>query len=341
MILDLISQTLLDTVYSNPEDSLPNKIKEKEDSLENTLKRRFNIPVQFADNQKNSDNSNEEDYEATTSYEPVVAEASIEKNVTVEENENNHAYELMVMNSNILLEGSEKPINVKENMIANMRRKGNELIRNEEVEINSITPEVYEMPEVTSEVEYNINKEVEEESKYGQYGIPENIEKILSSAVDFDTTVVAINQTREKVMDVSEKANLAAQAANESDKLLEEVSNKYSAAEKELQEKEKRSREMEKRIITLLQDERTRLSRELQEKENLINDANKRKEQNDGKIVDFRSKINSTLERTNKVDEKISRQEELLNTLVGFSTNNINDYDYKSIEEEISNHKVA
>ena len=168
MILDLISQTLLDTVYSNPEDSLPNKIKEKEDSLENTLKRRFNIPVQFADNQKNSDNSNEEDYEATTSYEPVVAEASIEKNVTVEENENNHAYELMVMNSNILLEGSEKPINVKENMIANMRRKGNELIRNEEVEINSITPEVYEMPEVTSEVEYNINKEVEEESKYGQ-----------------------------------------------------------------------------------------------------------------------------------------------------------------------------
>ena len=142
-------------------------------------------------------------------------------------------------------------------------------------------------------------------------------------------------------MDVSEKANLAAQAANESDKLLEEVSNKYSAAEKELQEKEKRSREMEKRIITLLQDERTRLSRELQEKENLINDANKRKEQNDGKIVDFRSKINSTLERTNKVDEKISRQEELLNTLVGFSTNNINDYDYKSIEEEISNHKVA
>ena len=159
-------------------------------------------------------------------------------------------------------------------MIANMRRKGNDLVSSKE-KTNYAAPEVYEMPivEPALDEEYAEVTAIEEEeepvveNKFGDYGIPENIERILSSAVDFDTTVVAINQTRERVMNVSEQADLATQAANASDKELEEVSSKYSKAEKELQEKEMRSKEMEQRIMTLLHDERTRLSKALQEKE--------------------------------------------------------------------------
>ena len=194
------------------------------------------------------------------------------------------------------------------------------------------------------------NKFIKKKRTSNQYqveGIPEERKLVFSDnssssednknkdkAFDFDTTMVAINETRKQFKDVSEEADLAAQEANESEELLQKVSNEYTEVEKQLKAKEKHSKEMEKKIISILTSEKDRLSQQLHEKETMISRANKIKEQNNDKIVDFRSKINSTIEKSNEIDERISKQEELLNTLVGFNMD-LEDYQNGKTERKV------
>lgn len=358
MILDLISQSVLEKALGNSEDSMPNKIKEKEESLQNTLNKRFSIPM-VAVEQKEVVTPKQEEYN-NVYYADVKDEYTAEPtrrtepepNVSIDNNISD-GYAVSSIDVRTLLEGDEKPINVKEHMIVNMRKKDindfseyrglHESTIEENSQVESTIEPTYEEHVVAEEKKEEVRFEEPADTlekantQIGQYGIPVNIEKALSSTFDFDNTMVAIHQTREEYKNVSEKANMATKAANESEELLQKVSSEYTEAEKQLREKEKRSMEMEQKIISILNSEKDRINQQMQEKETLINDANKRKEQNNDKIVDFQSRINSTKEKENEIDEKISRQEELLNTLVGFNIN-LEDYD---LEEEKSTSKVA
>lgn len=349
MILDLISQSVLNEVAGNSEDSMPNKIKEKEESLQNTLNKRYSIPMISLDDETSKENNSMEEYSN------VASESANENANRVEQEIQNYygeyesrKYTVIDIGVNSLLEGDEKPINVKEHMIINIMKKSINNIS----DINSEeTNAIEENSEDIAYEEHIINDDFEKKVEFdntsdiademnnvmGQYGIPANIERILSSTFDFDTTMVAINQTRKQFKDVSEEANIAAQEADKSDELLQKVSDEYTEVERQLKEKEQRSKEMEQKIISILTSEKDRLSQQMHEKEAFINNANKRKEQNNDKIVNFRSKINSTMEKANEIDEKISRQEELLNTLVGF---NINLDDYQNNNSK-SNGKVS
>ena len=358
MILDLISQSVLEKALGNSEDNMPNKIKEKEESLQNTLNNRLNIPI-LAVEEKETKMKRQEDY-TTVAYPDANNDYTVEPTSKVEPEINTplddaelNGYTVSSIDVRTLLEGDEKPINVKEHMILNMMKKSvndfteyhglHESVIEEAQKIESDVQPTYEehiVNESKEKVDFEEpTKDLEKaNTEIGQYGIPVNIEKALSSTFDFDNTMVAIHQTREEYKNVSEKANMAAQAANESEELLQKVSSEYSEAERQLKEKEKKSMEMEKKIISILNSEKDRINQQMQEKESLINDANKRKEQNDDKIVDFRSKIDSAKERVNEIDERISRQEELLNTLVGF---NINLEDYNLDDEEKSASTIA
>ena len=320
MLANIISQTMIDEVIGNSEDSLPNKIKEKEESLQNTLKNRLTIPM-MAQSTKNV--TNETNYTEYKDEEPIV---KTQNDAHIEVVNNNNGFELNDFTDTQVFEGSEKPINVKEHMIQNISKKFAKLLESKHEEIKEdfqeaepivaepIQKELIEEPKI---VEESVNQVTEA----SHYGMPANIEQILVNTVDFDTTVVAINQTREKYKNVAEQANMAAQAAEESAKLLAKVSNEYTEAERSLKEKELKSKEMEQRILALLNSEQNRLSQQMQEKENVIDNANKIKEENNGKIVDFKTKINSTLEKANEYDEMISKQEQLLNRLVEFNMN--------------------
>lgn len=342
MIANLISQISIDELEIYSEDNLPRKIKEKWDSLKNTLDNRYSIPMKASEETK-SDST----YVVTTDEEPVVyvsepayEEPKIEMPVK-EETKSDTGYNIIQEISSMYLDGDAKPINVKEHMIMNMMKKAvNTVVLSDN--ISSSYDEVIFEPKVeqTIETQPEIVVPTEESvTKNEKYVLPANVEKILSSTFDFDTTVVAINQTREKYMNVSEQADIATQAANESDTLLQKVSSEYEEAEKRLREKEKHSLAMEQKIMSILASEQDRLSQQMQEKETVINDANRRKEENNDKIVDFRSKINSTIEKYNEIDERISRQEELLNSLVGFN-GTLDDYPVKA-EEEKSPARVA
>ena len=353
MILDLISQSVLDKVIENSEDSMPNKIKEKEESLQNTLNNRVRIPIMQIN--KVHEKSNDEykhinvDYDGRVSEYKNEAQAPIPTETTPElDKAESTGYTISSIDVRTLLEGDEKPINVKEHMIINMMKKDiNNFDSYQGLHVNTtednqkLTQDYEEhiiVEEKENEVPFEEPTLKDTSTEIGKYGIPVNIEKALSSTFDFDNTMVAIHQTREEFKNVSQQANMATKAANESEELLQKVSSEYSEAEKQLREKEKRSLEMEQKIISILNSEKDRISQQMHEKESLINDANKRKEQNDGKIVDFRSKINSAKEKENEIDEKLSRQEELLNTLVGF---NINLDDYSLDSDDITTQKVA
>ena len=325
MLANIISQTIIDEVIGNSEDSLPNKIKEKEESLQNTLNNRLTIPMAMQEDDKAKSNDNDYKENAISYNEDVV--------------ENQKSFELNYFSDTKLLDGSEKPINVKEHMIINMDKKYSKLF-NEYAGSVSSKEDQYENAEAVDnsieQTEFETPDYNDLESEASHYGIPADIEQILVNTVDFDTTVVAINQTREKFKNVAEQANKAEHDAEESDKLLEKISNEYNEVEKQLREKELRSKSMEQKILSLLNNEQNRLSQQLHEKENVINNANRRKEENNDKIVDFKAKINSTLEKANEYDEMISKQEELLNTLVGFNMN----FDEK-IDEDKNVSKVA
>jgi hypothetical protein len=354
MILNNISQSVLE-VISNSDDIVPNKIREKRESLQNTLNKRFSIPMTILEEKKYS---TDEEEHTNDSYTSVSADYT-EKQTSRAEHETQHYFddtknmEYAVVSTDVrtLLEGDEKPINVKEHMIINMIKKNinnfNDLYNsnNNSIEEKNEVEMPYEEHIVNTqnnmdEIVFESANEVYEEknSEINKYGMPANIEKALSSTFDFDTTMVAINQTRKEFKNVSEKADMATQAANESEELLQQISSEYSEAEKKLKEKEKRSQEMEQKIIEILNSEKDKINQRMQEKEILINDANRRKEQNNDKIVDFRSKINSTMEKSNEIDEKISRQEELLNTLVNF---NINFEDYSLNDNEKVSGRIA
>lgn len=357
MILDYISQSVLEEAIGNSEDSMPNKIKEKEESLRNTKNKRYTIPMISLDSDKKQNTDNEDVYSdasysaATVEYDKVPT-SRVEMHAALDDYET-EKYTIVSTDVRTLLEGNEKPINVKEHMIINMMKKD----INDFSDLSTVADAVYEEvkpAEVEETYDEHIvseqNKEdevifetpeeaIEEAvSEVGKYGMPANIEKALSNTFDFDTTMVAINQTRKEFKSVAEKAVMATQAANESEELLEKISSEYSEAEKQLKEKERRSLEMEQKIIEILNSEKDRISQQMQEKESLINDANRRKEQNNDKIVDFRSKINSTMEKANEIDEKISKQEELLNTLVNF---NINLENYSMDTEEKTPQRIA
>ena len=317
MLANIISQTVIDEVIGNSEDSLPNKIKEKEESLQNTLNNRLSIPILKIETDETTDEYTDV---SASDVEPQVEMEDSSPNYS--EDTNNEPYgnefDLICFSDKNVFEGNEKPINVKEHMIINMMKKYSKLFVTEEQKFEQDVEE----SQVEDTYEENTNEEsVDVESEAIQYGMPANIEKILVNTVDFDTTVVAINQTREKYKNVAEQANRAEHDAEESDKLLQKISDEYSEVEKQLREKELRSKAMEQKIISLLNNEQNRLSKQLQEKESVINNANKRKEENNGKIVDFKTKISSTLEKSNEYDAMLSRQEELLNTLIDFNTN--------------------
>lgn len=322
MLANIISQTIIDEVIGNSEDSLPNKIKEKEESLQNTLNNRLSIPILKLAAVEDDEYTEQASVQVESNVKKD--DSSVQKNDEVENNSN--LFDLTYFSDDKVFEGTEKPINVKEHMIMNMSKKYSELLVTQEQEFespleNEEIEDDYAESIATSELE---QENVESEAV--QYGMPANIEQILVNTVDFDTTVVAINQTREKYKNVAEQANRAEQDAEESAKLLEKISNEYTEAEKQLKEKELKSKAMEQKIISLLNNEQSRLTQQLQEKEDVINNAKRRKEENNDKIVDFKTKISSTLEKANEYDAMLSRQEELLSTLVefnmGFETNN-------------------
>ena len=337
-LFDLIHQTTVAEVIDHEEDSQPNKIKEKLESLENTLVNRVSIPIGTEVEQKAVE-VEEQPVTVSIKEDPDMEPEPEKTTVVVTEKENDKNFEIFNMKDLEIAEGLEKAINVKESMLFNMKNK-NAVKQADIVEEHVISDVNHEETTSLDKLDFllknsngyngSVKENINAESKIEE--IPKSIEQQLSNVVDLDATFVEIKETRNRIMDITKRADMAEYEASESAKKLQEMSTQFSEAEKALENSQLKSNEMEQRILSILNDEKNKLNQQIQEKETLIIDANKRKEQNDSKIVDYQSRINSTREKENEINERISHQQELLSALGWFDND---------VEEEKNTRKIA
>lgn len=214
------------------------------------------------------------------------------------------------------VDGARKPINVKETMIENMRKHSETV--SEEIEITESFSEV--MPTQTQEIVVN---EVPTEE------IP-NVGDI--HTLDVEKTYEEIHNIRQQVLSKKVEADQAQKEADESDKEVQELGVQYTEAQKQFQDAKTKNMEVKKKVLLALSEQSATLANTKQQYQMLIDDANKRKEQNQNKIAEMNPKIKNVEEETMNLNNDTARTEEFLNAIY---SNNIVDFPYvSSIEDE-------
>lgn len=327
-------------------DQEPSRIKEKETSLERTKK-----AVELMVVSKPIEANYEEEKEPVTEVENSVVE---ENNIEPEIQESTKQYDLVDKIERNILEGKEKAINVKELMLNNIKKMNNIEIEEEKEVATDV-----EEPVVENEVTEDVSKEIEEDinisepvtevaveepeieikeekvvEKPKKKVKEETVEKVMEAArpkvqpirgrksttgTDVDKVFAELNEAKDEVAGIMEKASAAKLEADNTEKTLQEIGAHFDEVEKTFQEAENRQREIEQKLIMALNNQKNLLNQEKKKAENSINEANKRREKTESRIIDFQSRINSTIEQTNSVNEKISHQEEILNALNSFA----------------------
>ena len=255
-----IKQFELNEVEDFEYNQKPNKIKEKEESLKNTLNNIVNIPY---------------------------------GNIIDVTKENNKGYEIDTPNYLEVVAGKRgKPINLRNFMLENVinqaivRDKKNLKI-NEDEKINELATKEIEIEEPT----------------------------VKTNNSTIQDKINELDEVKNKNFEIKDKASKIRAELEESDKNVQETSMKLTEFEKRYQELEEISMQNEKRILEALERQKQLLEQEMNENSQLIKDADKIKKENETKIIEFNSKIDSTIKKTDLINEKISRQEQILKSL--------------------------
>ena len=256
-----ITQFELNEVEDFEYDEKPNKIKEKEESLKNTINNIMNIP-----------------------YKSVIVE---------QPKEENKKYEIDTPNRLEVIAGKKgKPINLRSFMLENVI---NQAIARDKKNIDIQEDKTIE--EVKKEIEQESNKE----------------EKVSNSVIQ--EKISELDDVKSKTFEIRDKASRVRIELEESDKAVQETSMKLTEFEKKYQELEEISLQNERKILEALEKQRQIYEQEMDESNRLIKDADKIKKENEDKIMEFNSKIDSTIKKTDLINEKISRQEQILKSL--------------------------
>lgn len=194
-----------------------------------------------------------------------------------------------------LLDGlGAKPINVKPFMFDNISRKGNSN------QSNQITQQ-------------NIEQSNGEISKITEVQIP--VVENSSSELDSTDKFVEINNARQLLDSVRKEANAAEEEARKSDEEVNKLSVEQTEMEKKLEETKRRKLEILKQVNSAFQSQATILSAARQKYEDIIREAKIRKENNENKIIEFKNRIDNTVELITKEEEEIAANQDLLNAL--------------------------
>ena len=130
-----------------------------------------------------------------------------------------------------------------------------------------------------------------------------------------DDTYSEISEAQNNMSSIRERAEKAKRDAEESERILEKLSLEYEEKQKQLKETEKRSLMVNQQLADTLMTKKSFLDQKKKQYENEINDSNQRTANNNSKIIEFRDLIHSTEAKRKEIDTKITRNEELLNTL--------------------------
>ena len=305
-----ITQKEISEVIDNPVDKAGNKIKLRSISHENLVRHLKNIPY-------------------STEKAPQIETSKVNSQQEAKD------WSLTPKQYIESIALGRKPINVKETMLNNIRKHSEmaETIEKTETEIKpeievtevNITPEV----EVSESIQPEVGEVQEAEVTDDNSVVNTNID---DSEINMEKAYEEINNIRQQISSKKEEAENAQQEAEKSDREVQELEVKYTEVQKQLQEAKIKNQEMKLKLLTALKSQTEILNNQTKRYNDLIEEANKRKEANMNVTREIQPKINSTQDETLNINNDTARIEEYLNAL---SSNNIIDFQDANEEEKV------
>lgn len=307
-----ITQKEIKEVFDNPVDQAGNKIKLRNVSHENLVRHLQNIPYKKENVEKtktSNTNSQKEKSEWT-----LTAKESME-----------------------CIEIAKKPINVKENMIENIRKHSEKMdLEDKKLDTTSIETKE-EQNEQTQKLSDEKTKDINNNNNK-QEEIASSKKDKSSTELNIDEDFEEIKNIRQEVLNKKEAAEQAQKEADESDKTVQELGIQYTEVQKQLQEAKAKNKEMKQKVLVALRSQSTTLINAKKQYESLIEDANKRKELNQNKIAEINPKIKTVEDETISLNNDTAKAEEFLNAIY---SNNIVEFPYENMNEEEKIRKIA
>lgn len=274
-----ITQKELTVVADNDLNKMGNKIKLRRSSHSNIVRHLKNVPFMVTGTEKSS--------EVVTNDAPSVG---VDNGWTI------------VASESSLADGAKKPINVKANMLANLKKHG----RTNDVSLSKDDSEINRVQDEHVNVEANPNNSIDINNK---------VEANTNNSIDINKTFEEVNNARNMLLATRDNVTKAQEEMNDSDKRLQELGVQYNETEKQLQDAKSRKEEINQKIIKALASQTKTLDSVKKKYELLIEDINKKKEANENQIISFRSKIDDAKSELALVNDDIARQQEILNAL--------------------------
>ena len=287
-----ITQKELTVVADNDLDKMGNKIKLRRSSHSNIVRHLKNVPFMVTETEKSS--------EVVTNAPSV----GVDNGWTI------------VASESSLADGAKKPINVKANMLANLKKHG----RTNDVSLSKDDSEINRVQDEHVNVEANPNNSIDINNKVeanpnNSIDINNKVEANTNNGIDINKTFEEVNNARNILLATRDNVTKAQEEMNDSDKRLQELGVQYNETEKQLQDAKSRKEEINQKIIKALASQTKTLDSVKKKYELLLEDINKKKEANENQIISFRSKIDDAKSELALVNDDIARQQEILNAL--------------------------
>lgn len=132
---------------------------------------------------------------------------------------------------------------------------------------------------------------------------------------DINISFEEISNNRESVLAIKEKADKAVNDANYTDEELVKIGVQETEAQKKLQEALDYQKELNMQISEAIQNQNKILSQMKIHFETIISEADKKREENQNKIMEFKEKIASTESQISSIENENAKKLEILNAL--------------------------
>lgn len=220
----------------------------------------------------------------------------------------------------VLGTGQKKPINVKENMFNNIIKHNG---FSKQSDVSSLSSEV-NVESRSSDVSQQVNS-VSDDNKNSLNNSDNNAPTEIDRVVNRDNVAFDdISNARELIFNAKAEADKANADALKSEQELSKLSVEETEVQKKLQDAMSRQREIKKQISLALENQQTILLEARKKYNSVISEANRKKEENQNKIIQFQTRIDNTKKQISEIENDISEQQNVLNALRDFG--NYDDY---------------
>lgn len=237
----------------------------------------------------------------------------------------------------VLGAGQKKPINVKENMFNNIIKHNG---FSKQSDVGSLSGEI-NVESRSSDVSQQVNS-VSDDNKNSLNNSDNDASTEVDRVVNRDNVAFDdISNARELIFNAKAEADKANADALKSEQELSKLSVEETEVQKKLQDAMSRQREIKRQISLALENQQTILLEAREKYNSVISEANRKKEENQNKIIQFQTRIDNTKKQISEIENDISEQQNVLNALRDFG--NYDDYmqSMRTETSDVAEKKIA